>query len=164
MSLADAHSLPAGLLDTIAGHAAAQDGWLSDVLIQRLPSGESYAEMQISWTSQPDAPSDSITITMIASHNAGILDFRKDKVLGRPMGLDSAVLEHVHVRRLEVPSGNVNFEWLAQLGESLVYEHNESVRIQVGGMPEFTDVMIVATHGPASAVSQPTRWCTAVWI
>ena len=142
-------------LTQLHGRAAAQDGWLSDVLIQRLPSGESYAEMQVSWTSQPDAPSDSITITMIASHNEGILDFRKDNVLGRPVGLDSAVLEHVHVRRLEVPSGNVKFEWLAHLGDSLIYEHNENVRIQVGGMPEFTDAMIVATHGPASAVSQP---------
>ena len=142
-------------LTQLHGNAAAQDGWLADVLIQRLPSGESYAEMQISWTSQPDAPSDSITITMLASDNKGILDFRKDNVLGRPVGLDSAVLEHVHVRRLEVPSGNVKFEWLAQLGDSLIYEHNESVRIRVGGMPEFTDAMIVATHGPASALSQP---------
>ena len=139
-------------LTQLHGRAAAQDGWLSDVLIQRLPSGESYAEMQLSWTSQPGAPADSITITMLASDNEGILDFRKDNVLGRPMGLDSAVLEHVHIRRLEVPSGNVKFEWLAQLGDSLVYEHNESVRIQVGGMPEFTDAMIVATHGHASDV------------
>jgi GWxTD domain-containing protein len=142
-------------LTELCGKATAQDGWLSDVLIQRLPTGESYAEMQMSWTSQPNTPSDSITITMIATNNEGVLDFRKDKVLGRPMGLDSVVLEHVHVRRLEVPSGNVRFEWLAHLGDSLLHLHNENLRIQVGGMPEFTDVMIVSTHGPASAVSQP---------
>ena len=31
----------------------------------------------------------------------------------------------------------------------------QSVRVPMGGMPEFTDVMVVNTHAPATAWSQP---------
>jgi len=133
----------------------AQTDWIGDVLIQRLPDGQAYAEVQTAWTSTAETTSDSLTLTMIALQGDDIVAFQKDKVLARPDVPDSFALRHVHVARLPVPHGGLRVEWLVAQNEAPLWRHNASVRVPVGGMPEFTDVMIVNTHAPASPMSQP---------
>ena len=134
----------------------AQTSWIGDVLIQRLPDGQAYAEVQTAWTSTAETASDSLTLTMIAFQGDDIVSFQKDKVLARPDVQDSSALRHVHVARLAVPLGGLRVEWLVAQNDSFLWQHNASVRVPMGGMPEFTDVMVVNTHAPATAWSQPS--------
>ena len=81
--------------------------------------------------------------------------FAKDNVLARPTLEDSTILEHVHVRRLEVPEGSVRIEWSVNLADEPIWLHNMNVRVPIGGVPEFTDAIVVSTHAKATAKSQP---------
>ena len=133
----------------------AQTDWLAEALVQRLPDGQAYLEVQTSWISSPVTPQEPLTVTVLALQDGAVLSFKKDDILARPMVEDTVDLQHVHVRRLPVPSGNVVVEWrVEQRGESL-WLHNESVRVPIGGAPEFTDPILVQTHAPATSVSQP---------
>ena len=134
----------------------AQTSWIGDALIQRLPDGQAYAEIQTAWTSTAETPSDSLTLTMIAFQGDDIVSFQKDNVLARPDVADSSALRHVHVARLAVPHGGIRLEWLVSQDDSPLWQHNASVRVPMGGMPEFTDVMVVNTHAPATEWSQPS--------
>ena len=62
----------------------AQTSWTGDVLIQRLPNGQAYAEVQTAWTSKAETASDSLTLTMIVFQGDDIVSFQKDNVLARP--------------------------------------------------------------------------------
>ena len=139
----------------LSANMHAQTSWIGDVLIQRLPDGQAYAEVQTAWTSTAETASDSLTLTMIAFQGDEIVSFQKDKVLARPEVQDSSALRHVHVARLAVPQGGVRVEWLVAQNETPIWQHNAGMRVPVGGMPEFTDVMVVNTHAPATAMSQP---------
>ena len=133
----------------------AQTSWIGDVLIQRLPNGQAYAEVQTAWTSKAETASDSLTLTMIVFRGDDIVSFQKDNVLARPEVQDSSALRHVNVARLAVPHGGLRVEWLVAQHDMPLWRHNASVRVPMGGIPEFTDVMVVNTHAPATARSQP---------
>ena len=133
----------------------AQTSWIGDVLIQRLPNGQAYAEVQTAWTSKAETASDSLTLTMIVFQGDDIVSFQKDNVLARPEVQDSSALRHVHVARLAVPHGGLRVEWLVAQHDMPLWRHNASMRVPMGGIPEFTDVMVVNTHAPATARSQP---------
>lgn len=136
------------------GSLRAQHEWSGDVLIQRLPDGQAYAEIQTAWTSTIQTPSDSLTLTMLAILGEDIVSYQKDQLLARPIVQDSADLRHVHVARLAVPSGGVRIEWLVEQKKRAIWSHQVDIRVPLGGVPEFTDVMIVNTHAPESDLSQ----------
>lgn len=147
-----------GLLFAMLGaisNGVAQEHFQGDALVQRLPDAKAYIEVQTSWTSNPSTYSDSLTITVLAFKKDVIVAFAKDKVLARPAVEDSTVLEHVHVRRLEVPDGPIRIEWAVNAGETPLWLHNANVRVPVGGVPEFTDAILVGTHAKASQWSEP---------
>ena len=147
-----------GLLLAMLGATSngfAQEHFLGDALVQRLPDATAYIEVQTSWTSTVSTVSDSLTITVLAISNDEIISFAKDKVLARPELVDSTDLEHVHVRRLEVPDGPVQIEWSVYAGETPLWLHNTNIRVPVGGVPEFTDAILVSTHAKASQWSEP---------
>ena len=133
----------------------AQERFKGDALVQRLPNAAAYVEVQTSWTSNWNTASDSLTITALAIQGDAIVSFAKDKVLARPVLTDSTALEHVHVRRLEVPDGPVRIEWSVTRGNHPLWLHNMDVRVPVGGVPEFSDALIVTTHAKATEMSQP---------
>ncbi|MEC8335632.1 MAG: hypothetical protein VXZ86_02565, partial [Bacteroidota bacterium] len=142
-----------GLLMVLVTPAAmAQSNWLGDVLVQRLPNGDAYAEVQLAWQSDASTVSDSLTVTLVATRDSEILGFHKDKVLARPVVEDSVTLQHVHVRRIPVPSGSVSIEWNVTNSGGTLWLHNADVRVPVGGLPEFSDAMVVSTHAPATAM------------
>ena len=133
----------------------AQEHFKGDALVQRLPDATAYIEVQTSWTSNVTTSSDSLTITVLAIKGDNIVAFAKDNVLARPTLEDSTILEHVHVRRLEVPEGSVRIEWSVNLADEPIWLHNMNVRVPIGGVPEFTDAIVVSTHAKATAKSQP---------
>ena len=132
----------------------AQEHFRADALVQRLPDASAYIEVQTRWTSRFSTAADSLTITVLAIKDDQVVSFAKDNVLARPALQDTTVLEHVHVRRLEVPDGPVRIEWSVDLGETPLWLHNMNVRVPIGGVPEFTDVIVVSTHAKASQRSQ----------
>ena len=136
-------------------NGVAQERFKGDALVQRLPDASAYIEVQTRWTSNVSTVSDSLTITVLALKDDEIVSFAKDKVLARPALVDSTDLEHVHVRRLEVPDGPVRIEWSVNVGENPLWLHNMNVRVPIGGVPEFTDAILVSTHAKASHRSQP---------
>ena len=136
-------------------NGVAQERFKGDALVQRLPDASAYIEVQTRWTSNASTVSDSLTITVLAIKDEEIVSFAKDKVLARPALVDSTDLEHVHVRRLEVPDGPVRVEWSVNVGETPLWLHNMNVRVPIGGVPEFTDAILVSTHARASQRSQP---------
>ena len=136
-------------------HAMSQDDFLADFLIQRLPDAQAYVEVQTSWSSNVDTPSDSLTITTVAYLGDAIAAFQKENVIARPVVEDSIELRHVHVNRLKVPPGSIRLEWLIERNQIPIWLHNENVRVPIGGMPEFTDLMIVNTFGQATVNSDP---------
>ena len=136
-------------------NGVAQERFKGDALVQRLPDASAYIEVQTRWTSNASTVSDSLTITVLAIKDEEIVSFAKDKVLARPALVDSTDLEHVHVRRLEVPDGPVRVEWSVNVGETPLWLHNMNVRVPIGGVPEFTDAILVSTHAKASQRSQP---------
>ena len=133
----------------------AQDGFQGDALVQRLPSAGAYVEVQTGWTSNATTAADSLTITVLAIQGESIVAFAKDNVLARPAFGDTTVLEHVHVRRLEVPDGPVRIEWSVTRDDESIWLHNMDIRVPLGGMPEFSDPLIVTTHAKATEKSQP---------
>ena len=143
------------LLVLVTPAAMAQSNWLGDVLVQRLPNGDAYAEVQLAWQSDASTASDSLTVTLVATRDSEILGFHKDKVLARPAVEDSVTLQHVHVRRIPVPSGSVSIEWNVTHSGGTLWLHNTDIRVPVGGLPEFSDAMVVSTHAPATAMSRP---------
>ena len=65
-----------GLLLILATPGAmAQTNWLGDVLVQRLPNGDAYAEVQLAWQSDASTASDSLTVTLVATKDSEILGF-----------------------------------------------------------------------------------------
>lgn len=152
------HQLHLALLFVMLGatHSSfSQESFKGDALVQRLPNAVAYVEVQTSWTSNSTTASDSLTITTLAIQGESIVAFAKDNVLARPALADSTQLEHVHVRRLEVPDGPVRIEWSVTRGAQSLWLHNLDIRVPVGGVPEFSDALIVTTHAKASELSQP---------
>lgn len=133
----------------------AQSDYRCDALVQRLPGGQAYVEMQTAWHSTYATPQDTLTITVVALQDGRIVSFHKDALLARPLLEDSVELQHVHVRRLMVPSGPVRLEWSVEQSGVGSWLHNEEIRVNVGGAPEFADPILVQTHAQASAQSQP---------
>ena len=133
----------------------AQTDWRAEALVQRLPDGQAYLEVQTSWISTSLTPQEPLTVTVMALQNGNVLCFEKDDILARPHVEDTVDLQHVHVRRLPVPSGNVVVEWRVEQLDRLLWLHNENVRVPIAGSPEFTDPILVQTHAPATSVSQP---------
>jgi GWxTD domain-containing protein len=133
----------------------AQDSWLVEALVQRLPSGDAYLEVQTSWMTEPTSPNDSMTVTVVASRGDEVLGFAKHNVQIRPEAADSGALSHVHVDRIGVPSGTVLVEWRVDSERGLEFASSQSLRVPVGGMPEVSDPLLVKTHAPASAWSDP---------
>ncbi|MGB1481519.1 MAG: GWxTD domain-containing protein [Flavobacteriales bacterium] len=120
-----------------------------------MPSGNAYVEVQTAWTSDVKTPSDSVTITSLVVRGDEVFSFSKDRVLLRPAVLDTLALEHVHVRRLPIPTGTARVEWSVVFNDSAVWLHNESVRVPVGGAPEFADPLLIRTHSKATAETEP---------
>ena len=137
------------------GFCRAQSDWKADALVQRLPSGEAYLETQIEWLSQSTTLQEPLTVTVLVLKGDVVVGFQKDDILARPVVQDSADLQHVHVRRIAVPSGPLKVEWSVGFQDSTIWLHNVDVRIPIGGSPEFTDPMLVQTHAPASERSHP---------
>lgn len=133
----------------------AQDAWLVEALIQRLPSGDAYLEVQTEWVTDATSPTDSLTITVVATRDEEVLGFAKHNVQIRPEAADSGALSHVHVDRIGAPSGPVRVEWRVESVRGLEFESSQSLRVPVGGMPEVSDPIVVKTHAPASAWSDP---------
>ncbi|MDA0729022.1 MAG: GWxTD domain-containing protein [Bacteroidetes bacterium] len=128
--------------------------WQTDALIQRLPDGQAYLEVQTGWESDVFTPSDRFTLTVMASRGGEILTFAKSTLPLRPATTDSVALSHVHVDRLAVPDGPCTVEW-SITGIPDVFERVEEFRVPLGGMPEFSDPILVSTHGAASEISDP---------
>ena len=143
------------LLLATTSDVVAQQNFQGDALVQRLPDASAYIEVQTKWTSNVSTVVDSLTITVLAVKNGEIVSFAKDKVLARPALGDPTELEHVHVRRLSVPDGPVRIEWSVSLGEKPLWLHNMNVRVPIGGVPEFSDAIVVSTHARASQRSHP---------
>ena len=51
----------------LSANVHAQTSWIGDVLIQRLPDGQAYAEVQTAWTSTAETASDSLTLKATTS-------------------------------------------------------------------------------------------------
>lgn len=133
----------------------AQSDWFAKALVQRLPDGQAYLEVQTSWISTSKTSQEPLTVTVLALQDGDVLSFEKDDILARPAVDDTVDLQHVHVRRLPVPSGNVVVEWRVEQFDQPLWLHNDGVRVPVAGLPEFTDPILVQTHAPATALSQP---------
>jgi len=133
----------------------AQTDWRAKALVQRLPDGQAYLEVQTSWISTSKTSQEPLTVTVLALQDGDVLSFEKDDILARPAVEDTVDLQHVHVRRLAVPSGNVVVEWRVDQFDQPLWLHNEGVRVPIAGLPEFTDPILVQTHAPATALSQP---------
>lgn len=132
-----------------------QSNWQAESLVQRLPDGQAYLEVQTAWNSSAQTPSDSITITTVALQGNRVVAFEKDEVCARPALEDSVDLSHVHVRRLLVPAGPISVEWRVEQLGSVLWLHNQDVRVPVGGVPEFADPILVQTHAPSTNLSNP---------
>ena len=133
----------------------AQTDWIGDALVQRMPDGQAYLDIQTGWSTTAQTSSDSLVITMIASKNSGVVSFQKDVVAVRPLVLDTTELKHVHVSRLFVPDGRIRIEWQIQYQDSTLWLHNKNVLVPLAGMPEFADPMVVHTSSAAEANSNP---------
>ena len=138
-----------------AQRCAAQQSWQCDALSQRMPDGQAYLDIQTSWMSNAQDPSDSLTLTVIVSSQGDVLDFAKNNILIRPDVADSSELQHVHVDRIAVPDGLGSVEWAVERGDELLHVSNLTYRIPPGGFPEIMDPMMVSTHANASANSDP---------
>ena len=138
-----------------APQITAQSNWSADALVQRMPNGTAYVEVQTAWTSDTDTPIDSVTITSLVVRGDEVSSFSKDRVLLRPADLDTLVLDHVHVRRLPIPAGTARVEWSVVNHDSTIWLHNASVHVPVGGAPEFTDPLLIRTHSKATAATEP---------
>ena len=57
------------LLVLVTPAAMAQSNWLGDVLVQRLPNGDAYAEVQLAWQSDASTAYDSLTVTLVATRD-----------------------------------------------------------------------------------------------
>ena len=73
-----------------AQRCAAQQSWQCDALSQRMPDGQAYLDIQTSWMSNAQDPSDSLTLTVIVSSQGDVLDFAKNNILIRPDVADSS--------------------------------------------------------------------------
>ena len=132
-----------------------QRDWRTDALLQRLPSGQAYLEVQTAWESDLSASGDSVTLTVVVSRQDEVLGFRKSRLEVRPDVVDSSALSHLHVDRIPVPDGPCAVEWAVHHSGEKRFSSNLTYRIAPGGMPEITDPMVVATHARASDVSDP---------
>ena len=146
--------LVATLLATTSD-VVAQQNFQGDALVQRLPDASAYIEVQTKWTSNV-----STVVRQLDNHCPGSQEWR-DRILcqGQSLGETSfrgpTDLEHVHVRRLSVPDGPVRIEWSVNVGEKPLWLHNMNVRVPIGGVPEFSDAILVSTHAKASQRSHP---------
>jgi GWxTD domain-containing protein len=132
-----------------------QSGWAGDALVQRMPDGRAYVEVQTAWNSDLTTPSDSVIVTVMAVRGDVIHSFSKDRVLLRPNVEDSLPLSHVHVRRLFVPDGAIRIEWSVLNADSTIWLHNEGVHVPLGGAPEFADPLVIRTHSKATSATEP---------
>ena len=146
----------------------AQEHFKGDALVQRLPDATAYIEVQTSWTSNVTTSSDSLTITVLAIKGDNIVAFAKDNVLARPTLEDSTILEHVHVRRLEVPEGSVRIEWSVNLADEPIWLHNMNVRVPIGGVPGLWSPPMSVSQARCLWQRPPQRvnqtWFTVGWI
>ena len=55
-----------------------------------MPDGQAYLDIQTSWMSNAQDPSDSLTLTVIVSSQGDVLDFAKNNILIRPDVADSS--------------------------------------------------------------------------
>ena len=53
------------------------------------------------------------------------------------------------------PDGPVRIEWSVTRDDEPIWLHNMNVRVPIGGVPEFTDAIVVSTHAKATERSQP---------
>ena len=133
--------------------ALTQQHWRTDALVQRLPNGQAYLEVQTAWESDLSASGDSVTLTVIVSRKDDLLGFRKSRLEVRPDVPDSSALMHFHVDRIPVPDGSCAVEWSVVHDDVTLLSSNLTYRIAPGGMPEIADPMVVATHARASEMS-----------
>ncbi|HAI00995.1 MAG TPA: hypothetical protein DCL98_05775 [Flavobacteriales bacterium] len=138
---------------TLGTAALAQQDWRTDALVQRLPNGQAYLEVQTAWESDLAASGDSVTLTVVVSRQDDVLGFRKSRLEVRPNVPDSSELLHLHVDRIPVPDGPCAVEWSVVREGVTLLSSNLTYRITPGGMPEIADPMVVATHAKASDVS-----------
>ena len=138
---------------TLGTAALAQQDWRTDALVQRLPNGQAYLEVQTAWESDLSASGDSVTLTVIVSRQDDLLGFRKSRLEVRPDVPDSSALMHFHVDRIPVPDGSCAVEWSVERDDVTLLSSNLTYRIAPGGMPEIADPMVVATHARASEMS-----------
>ena len=96
---------------TLGTAALAQQDWRTDALVQRLPNGQAYLEVQTAWESDLAASGDSVTLTVVVSRQDDVLGFRKSRLEVRPNVPDSSALSHLHVDRIPVPDGPCAVEW-----------------------------------------------------
>ena len=89
-----------------------------------MPDGQAYLDIQTSWMSNAQDPSDSLTLTVIVSSKGDVLDFAKNNILIRPDVVDSCELQHVHVDRIAVPDGLGSVEWTLERGDELLHVSN----------------------------------------
>ena len=61
---------------TIWTTAFAQRDWRTDALVQRLPSGQAYLEIQTAWESDLASAGDSVTLTVVVTRQDDVLGFR----------------------------------------------------------------------------------------
>ena len=133
----------------------AQFDWRTDALVQRLPGGQAYLEVQTAWESDLSASGDSVTLTVVVTRNVDVLGFRKSRLEVRPNVQDSMTLSHLHVDRILVPDGACVVEWSIAADEELLHASNLTYRISPSGMPEIADPMVVVTHAKTSELSDP---------
>ena len=138
---------------TIWTTAFAQRDWRTDALVQRLPSGQAYLEIQTAWESDFASAGDSLTLTVVVARDNEVLGFRKSRLEVRPDVPDSSALSHLHVDRISVPGGPCTVEWMVLRADEKLHSSSLTYRISPSGMPEIADPMVVATHARASAMS-----------
>ena len=138
---------------TIWTTAFAQRDWRTDALVQRLPSGQAYLEIQTAWESDLASAGDSLTLTVVVARQNDVLGFRKSRLEVRPDVPDSSALSHLHVDRISVPDGPCTVEWMVLRDDDELHASSLTYRISPSGMPEIADPMVVATHARASEMS-----------
>ena len=138
---------------TIWTTAFAQRDWRTDALVQRLPSGQAYLEIQTAWESDLASAGDSLTLTVVVARQNDVLGFRKSRLEVRPDVPDSSALSLLHVDRISVPDGPCTVEWMVLRDDDELHASSLTYRISPSGMPEIADPMVVATHARASEMS-----------
>ena len=135
--------------------ACAQNNWIVDVLVQRLPDGQAYLEAQTSWTSTSTHHLDSCSITVIATQSDNVVGFSKHRVCLRSNVGDSLEMRHVHVSRLESPNGRIQLEWIVDCDDGSKWQHNEELWIPLDGVPAIADPIVVEAFAPSHQASNP---------